>query len=364
MVTTGRTHVPGARPAPRGHAGAVTRTDEPPRPAAPPATAPTDAPAAVATRGLTKRFRTGQVAVDALDLHVPRGAVFGFLGPNGSGKTTTIRMLLGLVRPTAGTVHLLGEPMPDAGARVLPRVGALVEGPAFHPYLSGRANLGRVDAADATTDPRTRARRVDEALERVGLTAAADKRYRQYSLGMKQRLGLAAALLRPRDLLVLDEPTNGLDPQGTREVRHLVRELADGGATVLVSSHLLSEIEQVCTHVGIMGRGRLLLQGPRAELTARRGVHVVVRTTPAAVETGLAELRRLGLPDARLDTHAPGPVDEPTLVAGLPDHAPPAQEVAAALVRAGVDLVAFEVRRPSLEEVFVELTGEGFDVAR
>ncbi len=363
MTTTGRTDAPGARPpAPRGQAGAVTRTHEPPQPAA--AEAVPGAPAAVATRGLTKRFATGQVAVDGLDLHVPRGAVFGFLGPNGSGKTTTIRMLLGLVRPTAGTVHLLGEPMPDAAARVLPRVGALVEGPAFHPYLSGRANLGRVDAADATTDPRTRARRVEEALERVGLRAAGDKRYRQYSLGMKQRLGLAAALLRPRDLLVLDEPTNGLDPQGTREVRHLVRELADGGATVLVSSHLLAEIEQVCTHVGIMGRGRLLLQGPRAELTARRGVHAVVRTTPAHVEAGLAELRRLGLPDARADARAPGPADEPTLVAGLPDDAPPPQEVAAALVRAGVDLVAFDVRRPSLEEVFVELTGEGFDVAR
>ncbi|NTW41333.1 MAG: ATP-binding cassette domain-containing protein, partial [Cellulomonadaceae bacterium] len=222
---------------------------------------------AVRTEGLTKRFGSGQVAVDGIDLTVPRGAVYGFLGPNGSGKTTTIRMLLGLVRPTSGQAWLLGEPMPDAGRRVLPRVGVLVEGPAFQPYLSGKDNLARLDASDATADPRTSRRRRGEALERVGLAAAATKPYRQYSLGMKQRLGLAAALLQPRELLVLDEPTNGLDPQGTREVRTLVRELADAGTTVLVSSHLLSEIEQVCTHIGIMGRGRLLLQGARATLT-------------------------------------------------------------------------------------------------
>ncbi len=189
--------------------------------------------------GLTKRFRGGQVAVDGLDLHVPHGSVYGFLGPNGSGKTTTIRMLLGLVTPTAGTHTLLGRPMPAAAAEVLPRVGALVEGPAFHPYLSGRANLARLDAADRTADPRTARARIGAALDRVGLSAAAGKRYRAYSLGMRQRLGIAAALLQPRDLLVLDEPTNGLDPQGTREVRALVAALAADGVTVLLSSHLL-----------------------------------------------------------------------------------------------------------------------------
>ena len=317
---------------------------------------------AVRTAGLTKRFRSGQVAVDGIDLVVPRGAVYGFLGPNGSGKTTTIRMLLGLVAPTAGEVSLLGRSMPRSAAQVLPRVGALVEGPAFQPYLSGRANLARLDAADASADPRTARRRADEALERVGLTAAADKRYRQYSLGMKQRLGLAAALLRPRDLLVLDEPTNGLDPQGTREVRHLVRELADQGTTVLVSSHLLAEIEQVCTHVGIMGRGRLLLQGPRAGLTGRWQARVVARV-PAPDAGGAATvLTGLGLtaPETR-----PAPDGTVTVSAAEPpEGAPPPQEVSAALVRAGVGLVAFEVQRPSLEQVFVELTGEGFDVAR
>ncbi|MBO0900918.1 ATP-binding cassette domain-containing protein [Cellulomonas sp. zg-ZUI199] len=321
---------------------------------------------AVRTHGLTKRFRTGQVAVDRVDLLVPRGAVYGFLGPNGSGKTTTIRMLLGLVAPTAGEVHLLGSPMPRDAGRVLPRVGALVEGPAFQPYLSGRANLARLDAVDASADPRTARARSDAALDRVGLGAAADKRYRQYSLGMKQRLGLAAALLRPRDLLVLDEPTNGLDPQGTREVRHLVRELADAGTTVLVSSHLLAEIEQVCTHVGIMGGGRLLLQGPRADLTARRAAHVMVRTAPADVDAAVVELRRLGLVDVTVEQ---GVVDGGVTVVAS-DAAddgrerPAPQDVAAALVRAGVGLLAFDVRRPSLEQVFVELTGEGFDVAR
>ncbi|WP_251141038.1 ABC transporter ATP-binding protein [Cellulomonas dongxiuzhuiae] len=323
---------------------------------------------AIRTRGLTKRFRTGQVAVDGIDLLVPRGAVYGFLGPNGSGKTTTIRMLLGLVAPTAGQVHLLGAPMPQAAARVLPRVGALVEGPAFQPYLSGRANLARLDAVDASADPRTTRTRADAALERVGLGAAADKRYRQYSLGMKQRLGLAAALLRPRDLLVLDEPTNGLDPQGTREVRHLVRELADAGTTVLVSSHLLAEIEQVCTHIGIMGGGRLLLQGTRDHLTARRGSRVMVRTPQADAATALAELRRLGLADATAER--PAADGSVTVSAALADDTgadgdlPAPQDVAGALVRAGAGILAFDVRRPSLEQVFVELTGEGFDVTR
>ena len=309
---------------------------------------------AVRTEGLTKQFRSGQRAVDGIGLSVPRGAVYGFLGPNGSGKTTTIRMLLGLVRPTSGRAWLLGEPMPDAAGSVLPRVGALVEGPAFHPYLTGRANLTRLDASDATADSRTARRRSGEALERVGLTAAAAKPYRQYSLGMKQRLGLAAALLRPRELLVLDEPTNGLDPQGTREVRLLIRELADAGATVLVSSHLLTEIDQVCSHLGIMGRGRLLVQGERSMLIDQGAARVVVTTTTGHVGAAADVLTGLGLGEVA--------ADGPTLHALLGDVQP--QRVAAALVRAGLDLVGLDVRRPSLEELFVELTGEGFDVAR
>ena len=308
---------------------------------------------AIRTEGLTKRFRTGQVAVDGIDLDVPRGAVYGFLGPNGSGKTTTIRMLLGLVRPTAGGAWLLDHPMPQEGAAVLPRVGALVEGPAFHPYLSGRDNLRRLDACDATADPATSRARVSAALERVGLVAAAAKPYRQYSLGMKQRLGLAAALLRPRELLVLDEPTNGLDPQGTREVRHLVRELADEGTTVLVSSHLLAEIEQVCTHIGIMGRGRLLAQGERHTMGGD-DAHVVVTTTAGHVAQSVALLTSLGLTGVRADG-----VEVSALLGDLPP-----ERVTSALVHGGIAVAGIEVRRRSLEQLFVELTGEGFDVAR
>src|SRR6478736_6124530 len=206
------------------------------------------------------------MAVDGVDLAVPKGAVFGFLGPNGSGKTTTIRLLLGLATATGGSVRVLGEEMPGKLHDVLPRVGALVEGPAFYPFLSGAANLRRMDAADPYGSGATRRARVQSALERVGLTHAADKLVRAYSLGMKQRLGIANALLAPRELLVLDEPTNGLDPQGTREVRSLVRSLAADGATVFVSSHLLAEVEQICTHAAIMSAGRLVAQGPLAEL--------------------------------------------------------------------------------------------------
>ncbi|MCX3063324.1 ABC transporter ATP-binding protein, partial [Streptomyces beihaiensis] len=222
----------------------------------------------IETRELTKRYRGGQLAVDRLSLTVPEGAVFGFLGPNGSGKTTTIRMLMGLIEPTSGAVDVLGRPMPRASRAVLPHVGALIEGPALYGFLTGRDNLLRYDSADPDADPRTRKDRVAAALDRVGLTAAAGKKAKAYSLGMKQRLGLAAALLQPRRLLVLDEPTNGLDPQGMREIRTLVRELASDGTTVFLSSHLLDEIEQVCTHVAVMAQGRLITQGPVAELSA------------------------------------------------------------------------------------------------
>ena len=310
-------------------------------------------PLAVATHDLTKRFRSGQVAVDHIDLEVPHGAVYGFLGPNGSGKTTTIRMLLGLVRPTEGTVTLLGHEMPRESSIALPRVGALVEGPAFHPYLSGRANLTRLDAMDETADPKTRDERLDMALARVGLSNAAGKKFRQYSLGMKQRLGIAAALLQPRELLVLDEPTNGLDPQGTREVRTLVRELAHDGTTVLVSSHLLAEIEQVCTHVGIMSKGQLLRQGTIESLHVD-DVAVVSVTTPSP-DAAAAVMRRLGIADAA--TNGAGQAH-----GALGSLAP--EDLTAALVHAGVPVRGIAVTRPALEDLFVELTGEGFDVAR
>jgi lantibiotic transport system ATP-binding protein len=309
-----------------------------------------DAGTAVSSQDLTKRFRGGQVAVDRLNLAVPRGSVYGFLGPNGSGKTTTIRMLLGLVFPTAGSHRLLGEPFPDRATQVLPRVGALVEGPAFHPYLSGRANLVRLDAADRLADPRTCRHRVDHALDRVGLLAAAGKRYRNYSLGMRQRLGIAAALLKPRELLLLDEPTNGLDPQGTREVRHLVAELGREGVTVLLSSHLLAEVEQICTHVGVMSVGRLVWQGALNELAEQQRARVRVDTTQPAAAA--AVLRRLGMAEVMVDS----------AVTGLLGAAEP-EDLVAALVRARVGVRGFTVEKPGLEDVFVGLTGEGFDVS-
>ncbi|WP_445401865.1 ABC transporter ATP-binding protein [Streptomyces sp. LE64] len=308
--------------------------------------------AVIETRGLTKRYRGGQRAVDRLDLSVPAGTVFGFLGPNGSGKTTTIRMLMGLIEPTEGSAHLLGLPMPRAARTVLPQVGALIEGPAPYGFLTGRDNLLRYDSADPTADPRTRRARVDEALDRVGLTAAAGKRARAYSLGMKQRLGLAATLLRPRRLLVLDEPTNGLDPQGMREIRTLVRELAADGTTVFLSSHLLDEIEQVCTHAAVMARGRLITQGPVADLAANARGRLLV-TTPDPADAARV-LKERGLTDITVDGDR---------VAADPP-AGDLAEVTAALVTAGVRVRGLGVERGSLEDAFVALTGEGFDVAR
>ena len=306
--------------------------------------------AAISSAGLTKRFGK-QLVVDGVDLHVPAGSVYGFLGPNGSGKTTTIRLLLGLVFPTAGTHRLLDRDFAVSAADVLPRVGALVEGPAFHPYLSGRANLARLDAADRSASAGTAPARIDEALERVGLSAAAGKRYRNYSLGMRQRLGIAAALLQPRELLMLDEPTNGLDPQGTREVRHLITQLGHDGVTVFVSSHLLSEVEQVCSHVGVMSVGRMVWQGALADLAGQQRVRVrVVTSSPTDAARVLGEL---GLAEIATDEDAATAV----IGAAVPER------VVAALVAAGVGVRGFAVERPSLEDVFVGLTGEGFDVS-
>jgi ABC-2 type transport system ATP-binding protein len=307
---------------------------------------------AIASAALSKRFRGGQLAVDRVDLAVPRGSVYGFLGPNGSGKTTTIRMLLGLAYPTSGSAEVLGTPMPDGAVRVLSRVGSLVEGPAFYPYLSGWDNLARYDAADRSASAGTARARLGEALDRVGLAAAARKKYRNYSLGMKQRLAIAAALLVPRDLVILDEPTNGLDPQGTREVRALIRQIAADGITVFVSSHLLAEVEQVSSHVGVMRLGRLVFQGELAELRRTAAPRIAVRT--GDVQAAAEVFAKLGLTD---------PVGGDDLVtAELGDMAP--EKVTAELVHAGVGVRALTVEAPSLEDLFVGLTGEGFDVER
>jgi ABC-2 type transport system ATP-binding protein len=318
--------------------------------ASPAGPADPDAAPAIVTTGLTKRFRGGQLAVADLGMVVPRGSVYGFLGPNGSGKTTTIRMLLGLVYPTRGSHQLLGVPMPAGTVQVLPRVGSLVEGPAFYSQLSGWDNLARVDAADRTADPRTVKPRIGTALDRVGLLAAKKKHYRAYSLGMKQRLAIAASLLRPRELIILDEPTNGLDPQGTREVRGLIREIASDGITVLVSSHLLAEVEQICTHVGVMRTGQLVFQGTLDELRARGSARIQVRTSDA--QRAAEILGKLGLADVQA---ADGEVS-----AALGDRAP--QDICRELVYADIPVAGLDTPRPSLEDLFVGLTGEGFDV--
>ncbi len=337
----------------------------------------------IETTGLSKRFGH-QLAVDGVDLAVPRGSVFGFLGPNGSGKTTTIRLMLGLAAATSGSVRVLGEDMPRRLHEVLPRVGALVEGPAFYPFLSGAANLRRLDAADPLGAAGTRTARVQSALDRVGLSHAADKKVRAYSLGMKQRLGIANALLVPRDLLVLDEPTNGLDPQGTREVRSLVRSLAADGATVFVSSHLLAEVEQICTHAAIMSAGRLVAQGTLAEL--RRAGQARIRVLTPDAGAAAKVLAGFGLdpaisPDGRRGGPAGavsgGPDSNAVVFAPLPaagedDGGPAApgagdvapEAVVAALVAAGVRVRGFGTEQVSLEDRFVALTGEGFDVVQ
>ncbi|WP_247828331.1 ABC transporter ATP-binding protein [Arthrobacter antioxidans] len=308
---------------------------------------------AIETRGLTKEFGR-QKAVNSVDLAVPRGTVFGFLGPNGSGKTTTIRVLLGLAAASSGEVRLLDGDMPKDSRTALPRVGALVEGPAIYPFLSGRANLQRFDAADRHTSPATRNRRVDAALERVGLSHAAKKRAHAYSLGMKQRLGIANALLAPRDLLILDEPTNGLDPQGTREVRSLIRSLSEDGTTIFVSSHLLAEVEQMCTMIAVMSAGRLVAQGSLDAL--RDGGTVRVRVTTPDVTDARRVLTGLGL---RPEPH--GRDDVVAAELAVPGLLPEA--VNAALVHADVRVRGFEASGASLEDRFVALTGEGFDVA-
>jgi ABC-2 type transport system ATP-binding protein len=250
-------------------------------------------------------------------------------------------MLLGLIGPSSGAISLLGRPGGDVG--VLSRVGALVEGPAFHPYLSGRDNLRRLDAADLTTDRRSARRRVDEALDRVGLLAAATKRYRAYSLGMRQRLGLAAALLRTPKLLILDEPTNGLDPQGIREIRDLLIELNQAGTTVFLSSHQLSEVEQLCTRVGIVNQGRLVEQDELAALRTLTGRAIV--HTP---DVDKAE----ELLDGRVElSEADRLLVRDTDIALLN----------AQLVAGGVRVTEISAERRSLEEVVLAVTSSGSD---
>ena len=307
---------------------------------------------AIKTSSLTKQFGS-QKAVSSIDLSVPKGSVFGFLGPNGSGKTTTIRMILGLAAASKGDIELLGHPIPKELEHALPKVGALVEGPAFYPYMSGRNNLIRIDSADRNSRSGTRKQRVDAALERVGLTNAAKKKVHAYSLGMKQRLGLANALLKPREILILDEPTNGLDPQGTREVRSLIRSLAAEGITIFVSSHLLSEIEQLCSHLAVMTAGKIVAQGSLAELRNESQTRLVLKAD--RIDELVDFLKVQGLTKLSLKPDrvvAPVPTDFD--VANLNQ----------LLVKKKFMVSEIRLEQPSLEEYFVNLTGEGFEVVR
>lgn len=296
----------------------------------------------IATDGLQKRY--GAVhAVDGIDLDVRAGDVYGFLGANGSGKTTTVRMLLGLVLPTKGEVRVLGQRMPKASRQVLPRVGALIEGPASYGHLSGTANLRLLDAAGPGGSRRSRKHRVGEVLEQVGLGGVGKRPVKAYSLGMRQRLGLAGALLRRPDLLILDEPTNGLDPQGIHEIRTLLLDLNSTGTTVFLSSHLLAEIEQLATRVGVLDRGRMVLQDDLATLTAPTGATVVETADPARVQAVLGD-RVLSTADGRAVVRGSDPA-----------------EVNAALVSAGVPVRGLRLERPTLEEVVLAAAGTSAD---
>ena len=298
---------------------------------------------AVLTFGLTKRFRK-RVVVDNLDLRIPAGSITGFVGPNGAGKTTTIRMLLGLIRPSAGRGAVLGHPLGQA-REYLPRVGALIEGPTFYPALSGRENLivlARLGAIKTA--------RVDVVLERVGLGSRANDPFRTYSLGMRQRLGIGAALLPAPELLVLDEPTNGLDPHGIAEIRAMLRSFADDGMTVFVSSHLLSEIQQICEHLVVIEAGRLLFQGGVEELLAARAPELIVRT-----ETREDAIRLLSLVrGSGRSAHRVGDVDSVTLEIGA--DCSWAGDLNRLAMAQGITLVHLAERRSTLEEAFFEIT--------
>jgi len=295
----------------------------------------------IETRGLTKRYGDAIVAVDDLELRVRRGEVYGFLGPNGAGKTTTLRMLLGLVRPTSGTAAVLGAP--PGSPEGLARIGALVEAPAFYPYLSGRDNLRVLAGYAGVPDGR-----VEAVLDEVRLSDRAADRSSTYSLGMKQRLGVAAALLKDPELLILDEPTNGLDPGGMAEMRAFIRSLGEGGRTVVLSSHLMGEIEQVSDRVGVIRAGSLVAEGTVEELRGQAGLRV--RAEPQAEAARLL----VALPDVAAVTSVDGVLDVTVDTARAP-------AINRALVQAGIAVSELYAQKASLEDVFLELTASGDD---
>jgi len=305
---------------------------------------------ALATQGLAKRYGS-RVALDGLDLRVPSGVVYGFLGPNGAGKTTTMRILTGLVRADAGRVELFGRPFGRRDRKQLFGVGALIEAPSFYPFLSGRENLRALAATGAPTP----ASRIDELLALVNLRDRAGDTVSGYSLGMKQRLGIAGALLSDPRLLLLDEPANGLDPAGIAGMRDTLRALAAAGKTVFVSSHILSEVQQLADVVGIIARGRLIREG-RIEQLLREEGSVRVRVAPPEVPSAGATLEAVAGPGTvRAET---GPEDGWLEVRIDPERG---AELNRALAGAGVFASRIEVGT-NLEELFLELTGTGRDV--
>jgi ABC-2 type transport system ATP-binding protein len=296
----------------------------------------------ISTVGLTKRYGDF-TAVDHVGLTVHEGDLFGFLGPNGAGKTTTIRMLLGLVYPTSGEIEILGNPMPRSKQQVLQRVGCLIEGPAFYPHLSGRTNLRLLDASGRGGARSSRPKRVRDAMERVGLAAVGNRPVKHYSSGMKQRLGLAAAMLKHHTLVVLDEPTNGLDPNGMKEIRGVMSSLVAEGTTVMLSSHLLSEVEQVCNRAAIVDRGRLVAQDEVARLLAPTGRVVVYTRDGSRAIDALSALPQLTVErhSDRIEVNADGV---------------PPEELNKRLVDAGVRVSELVLERRTLEDVYMDLT--------
>jgi ABC-2 type transport system ATP-binding protein len=290
----------------------------------------------VTTRDLTKKYGP-RAAVDAVSLTVRRGEVYGFLGPNGAGKTTTLRILLGLIQPSSGSATVLGHEPGSRGA--LARVGALVEEPGFYPYLSGRDNL-RVMARYAGLDDVA----VAAALEQVDLSDRAGDKFKSYSLGMKQRLGVAAALLGEPELLVLDEPTNGLDPAGMSDMRDLVRSLAAAGQTVMLSSHLLGEVQEICDRVGVISNGHLITESTVDDL--RGSSSLLLRAAPLDVATAISR-ETVGAEHVTVNGDGEVHLDV------APSRAP---EVARALINADVDIHEIRPQERALEDVFLEIT--------
>jgi ABC-2 type transport system ATP-binding protein len=297
----------------------------------------------VRTINLSKQYGK-RLAVDNLNLEVRRGEIFGFLGPNGAGKTTTIRMMLGLIAPTSGGVEILGRDIATHRAKILPRVGALVEMPALYLYLSGRNNLVAVGDALGGVPKK----RIDEVLELVGLQIRQRDRVRTYSLGMKQRLGAAMALLQDPDVLVLDEPANGLDPAGIVEMRDLMHNLSAQGKTVFISSHLLPEVQQICTRVAIINLGKLVTESTVEELTSGRGEFAVTLDRPREA-LALVQAQAWGR-DARLDSRG-------ALITPAPGNR--GRDLNLLLVQAGFAPDTISQATQDLEEVFLRLTGNG-----